>query len=83
MNTDQHGNKRNRSVFIRLYPWRSLSVGGHAWLLGVLTVALALRLIGLRYGLPAVYNPDEVAIMSRAAVCGSSSACLKIGRAHV
>ena len=29
-------------------------------------VALALRLYGLRYGLPAVYNPDEVAIMSRA-----------------
>jgi uncharacterized membrane protein len=28
--------------------------------------ALALRLIGLRYGLPAVYNPDEIAIMSRA-----------------
>jgi hypothetical protein len=34
------------------------------WLLIVLA-ALALRLIGLRYGLPAVYNPDEVAIMSR------------------
>ena len=29
-------------------------------------LALALRLYGLRYGLPAVYNPDEVAIMSRA-----------------
>ena len=29
-------------------------------------MALALRLYGLRYGLPAVYNPDEVAIMSRA-----------------
>ena len=29
-------------------------------------VALGLRLVGLRYGLPAVYNPDEVAIMSRA-----------------
>ena len=28
--------------------------------------ALSLRLLGLRYGLPAVYNPDEVAIMSRA-----------------
>jgi hypothetical protein len=28
--------------------------------------ALALRLIGLQYGLPAVYNPDEVAIMARA-----------------
>ena len=29
-------------------------------------VAAALRVIGLQYGLPAVYNPDEVAIMARA-----------------
>lgn len=29
-------------------------------------LALGLRLYGLRFGLPAVYNPDEVAIMSRA-----------------
>src|SRR5688500_920586 len=29
-------------------------------------MGLTLRLIGLQYGLPAVYNPDEVAIMSRA-----------------
>jgi Dolichyl-phosphate-mannose-protein mannosyltransferase len=28
--------------------------------------ALVLRLIGLQFGLPAVYNPDEVAIMARA-----------------
>ena len=35
-------------------------------LLIVCAVALVLRLIGLRYGLPALYNPDEVAIMSRA-----------------
>ena len=28
--------------------------------------ALVLRIIGLHYGLPAVYNPDEVAIMARA-----------------
>src|SRR5450830_1062688 len=42
---------------------RSFSAGG--WLL-IGAVALALRLIGLRYGLPSVYNPDEVAIMSRA-----------------
>ena len=35
------------------------------WLL-IAAVALGFRLIGLRYGLPAVYNPDEVAIMSRA-----------------
>jgi hypothetical protein len=37
--------------------------------LGVFAVcaaALVLRSIGLQYGLPAVYNPDEVAIMSRA-----------------
>jgi len=34
----------------------------------VLTCAMAaaLRLVGLQYGLPAVYNPDEVAIMARA-----------------
>jgi hypothetical protein len=44
------------SVSIRVYPW----------LFAVLAAALALRLIGLRYGLPAVYNPDEAAIMSRA-----------------
>jgi hypothetical protein len=35
-------------------------------LLVVLAAALGLRLFGLRYGLPYVYNPDEVAIMSRA-----------------
>jgi hypothetical protein len=40
-------------------------VNAGGWLL-IAAVALALRLIGLRYGLPAVYNPDEVAIMSRA-----------------
>ncbi|MBA3296697.1 MAG: glycosyltransferase family 39 protein [Acidobacteria bacterium] len=32
----------------------------------VLALALALRLVGLQYGLPSVYNPDEVAIMARA-----------------
>lgn len=32
----------------------------------IFALALAPRLIGLRYGLPAVYNPDETAIMSRA-----------------
>lgn len=36
------------------------------WLIVILLVALWLRLRGLAYGLPAVYNPDEVAIMSRA-----------------
>ncbi len=35
--------------------------------LAVITaVALALRVSGVQYGLPAVYNPDEVAIMARA-----------------
>jgi hypothetical protein len=33
---------------------------------GIATLALALRLVGLRFGLPAVYNPDEVAILNRA-----------------
>lgn len=35
-------------------------------LIVILALALLLRLIGLRYGLPYVYNPDEVSIMSRA-----------------
>jgi 4-amino-4-deoxy-L-arabinose transferase-like glycosyltransferase len=39
--------------------------GEAAALTGILLVALALRLVGLGFGLPAVYNPDEVAIMSR------------------
>src|SRR4030095_15473567 len=47
---------KDESVFVRVYPWLST----------VVVIALALRLFGLRYGLPAVYNPDEVAIMSRA-----------------
>ena len=35
--------------------------------LGFIAVAaLGLRVLGLQYGLPAVYNPDEVAIMARA-----------------
>jgi len=45
----------SRGVFSRALPW-----------LVIVLAALVLRLIGLRYGLPAVYNPDEVAIMSRA-----------------
>lgn len=32
----------------------------------VIALALVLRMIGLQYGLPAVYNPDEVSIMARA-----------------
>ena len=47
---------KNETVSIRSLPWLCL----------ILAVALGLRLFGLRYGLPAVYNPDEVAIMSRA-----------------
>jgi hypothetical protein len=39
-------------------PWFALMV--------VVGIALALRVIGLQYGLPAVYNPDEVAIVARA-----------------
>ena len=35
-------------------------------LCAILAVGLVLRTIGLQFGLPAVYNPDEVAIMSRA-----------------
>jgi Dolichyl-phosphate-mannose-protein mannosyltransferase len=35
-------------------------------LTAVCLVGLGLRVIGLQYGLPAVYNPDEVAIMARA-----------------
>ena len=46
---------------------KSVSIRVHLWLyLWISVVALGLRLYGLRYGLPAVYNPDEVAIMSRA-----------------
>lgn len=35
-------------------------------LAGILLVGLVLRLIGIDFGLPAIYNGDEVAIMSRA-----------------
>ena len=38
----------------------------------VLASALALRLSGLGFGLPAVYNPDEVAIMNRAVALGQN-----------
>jgi hypothetical protein len=43
---------------MRRGPWGILIV--------VLAAAAALRAIGLGFGLPAVYNPDEVAIMNRA-----------------
>jgi hypothetical protein len=32
----------------------------------VIALGVTLRIVGLQYGLPAVYNPDEVAIMNRA-----------------
>jgi hypothetical protein len=35
-------------------------------LTAVCLLAFGLRVIGLQYGLPAVYNPDEVSIMARA-----------------
>ncbi|MBE3072118.1 MAG: glycosyltransferase family 39 protein, partial [Acidobacteria bacterium] len=48
----------------------ALALPGTRRVFGVLGVivalGLALRLAGVQYGLPAVYNPDEVAIMSRA-----------------
>ena len=39
---------------------------GPILLVSICALAVALRLIGLQYGLPAVYNPDEVSIMARA-----------------
>ena len=47
---------------------RSLSWGLAAAVLG----AVVLRAIGLAYGLPAVYNPDEVAIFTRAMGLGQT-----------
>ena len=39
---------------------------GLAWdLIGVLLLAAGLRTVGLGFGLPHVYNPDEIAIMAR------------------
>src|SRR3954454_3416920 len=35
-------------------------------LAAICLAGLLLRVLGLQFGLPAVYNPDEVAIMSRA-----------------
>src|SRR4051812_37084565 len=63
MNTDSRGEDPRPSALVRVSPGRSVRVYG--WL-AILAAAAALRLFGLRYGLPAVYNPDEVAIMSRA-----------------
>jgi hypothetical protein len=43
----------------------SSRAGGVA-LAAICVLALTLRIVGLQYGLPAVYNPDETAIMARA-----------------
>jgi hypothetical protein len=48
----------------RTWPWPWAPAWGA--LAVVLALAAWLRLAGLGFGLPAVYNPDEVAIMSRA-----------------
>jgi hypothetical protein len=45
--------------------WRTVALGAIA------LIALGLRLMGSRYGLPAVYNPDEVAIMNRTLAFGT------------
>ncbi len=37
----------------------------------IMALAAVLRVIGIGFGLPAVYNPDEVAIMSRALAFGT------------
>ena len=42
-----------------------------AGLVVVAMVAIALRLPGLGYGLPAVYHPDEIAILNRALALGT------------
>lgn len=44
----------------RVRPWEDV------WLWAALALGFGLRVWGLSYGLPDVYNPDEVAIMSRA-----------------
>src|SRR6478752_3187833 len=51
---------------------RAVSTWAALALLALVAVAVILRTIGLRYGLPAVYNPDEVAIMNRAMAFGAS-----------
>lgn len=42
------------------------------WIVAILTMGIVLRLLGLGYGLPAIYNPDEVAIMNRALALGQN-----------
>lgn len=41
------------------------------WLIGIASLGLGLRLWGSSFGLPAVYNPDEAAIMTRALAFGT------------
>jgi len=41
-------------------------------LVAILAVGAVLRLAGMGFGLPAVYNPDEVAIMNRAIALGQN-----------
>lgn len=45
-----------------------MSRAGTAWIAcaAVVILAFVLRVVGLQYGLPEVYNPDEIAIMARA-----------------
>lgn len=51
---------------MNLDPEPSPRTGTLATLAGLLVLAATLRVTGIDYGLPAIYNPDEVAIMSRA-----------------
>jgi hypothetical protein len=46
--------------------WPRLPAGVFAILGTIALLAAGLRLLGITFGLPVVYNPDEVAIMSRA-----------------
>ena len=46
--------------------WAVGTTGGGLVVGGACVLALALRVTGLQFGLPDVYNPDEVAIMARA-----------------
>jgi hypothetical protein len=39
---------------------------------GILVIGALLRVVGMGFGLPAVYNPDEVAIMNRAVALGQN-----------
>lgn len=47
-------------------PERRVLPGELAALAAVAAAAFCLRVVGIGYGLPAVYNPDEVAILARA-----------------